>query len=74
MEQKKVSKYLFYAISEIMLVVIGIYIAIQFNNWNEGRKQKIEEEKLKNAPRGKLIAYLFEGKEPVIDGYVPPSK
>lgn len=40
MEQKKVSKYLLYAISEIMLVVIGIYIAIQFNNWNEGKKNQ----------------------------------
>ncbi|MFY0592352.1 DUF6090 family protein [Roseivirga sp.] len=40
MEQKKVSKYLLYAVSEIMLVVIGIYIAIQFNNWNEGRKSR----------------------------------
>lgn len=40
MEQKKVSKYLLYAVSEIMLVVIGIYIAIQFNNWNEGRKDR----------------------------------
>lgn len=40
MEQKKVSKYLLYAVSEIMLVVIGIYIAIQFNNWNEARKDE----------------------------------
>ncbi len=43
MEQKKVSKYLLYAISEIFLVVIGIYIAIQFNNLNEGRKDRIVE-------------------------------
>lgn len=40
MKENKISKYLLYAVSEIMLVVIGIYIAIQFNNWNEGRKDE----------------------------------
>ena len=30
----KVSKYLLYAIGEIMLVVIGILIALQVDNWN----------------------------------------
>ena len=33
-----VTKYLFYAIGEILLVVIGILIALQVNNWNEERK------------------------------------
>jgi len=33
-----VSKYLLYAIGEILLVVIGILIALQVNNWNEERK------------------------------------
>ena len=33
------SKYLLYAIGEIALVVIGILIALQINNWNEDRKQ-----------------------------------
>jgi len=32
------SKYLVYAVGEIALVVIGILIALQINNWNEGRK------------------------------------
>ena len=32
------SKYLIYAIGEIALVVIGIMIALQINNWNEERK------------------------------------
>ena len=31
------SKYLIYAIGEIFLVVIGILIALQINNWNENR-------------------------------------
>lgn len=34
----KTSKYLKYAIGEIILVVIGILIALQVNNWNENRK------------------------------------
>mgnify|MGYP001308878957 CR=1 FL=1 len=32
-------KYLVYAIGEIALVVIGILIALQINNWNESRKE-----------------------------------
>jgi Family of unknown function (DUF6090) len=34
----KTSKYIKYAIGEIVLVVIGILIALQINNWNEHRK------------------------------------
>jgi len=39
-------KYLRYAIGEIVLVVIGILIALAINNWNEGRKERIEEQKV----------------------------
>jgi len=35
--ENKFSKYLLYAIGEILLVVVGIYIALQINNWNENR-------------------------------------
>ena len=35
--------YLLYAIGEIALVVIGILIALQINNWNESRKQQKQE-------------------------------
>tara|TARA_R110001632_G_scaffold43376_1_gene109883 strand:+ start:42766 stop:43479 length:714 start_codon:yes stop_codon:yes gene_type:complete len=38
MEQNKTSRYFKYAIGEIILVVIGILIALQINNWNENRK------------------------------------
>ena len=36
--ENKFSKYLIYAIGEIILVVIGILIALQINNWNEHTK------------------------------------
>ena len=42
LSENKFSKYLFYAIGEIVLVVIGILIALQINNWNENRKQQIK--------------------------------
>jgi len=41
--ENKTGKYLKYAISEIILVVIGILIALQINNWNEGRKNAANE-------------------------------
>lgn len=42
LSENKFSKYLLYAIGEIILVVIGILIALSINNWNENRKQKAE--------------------------------
>mgnify|MGYP000359686438 FL=1 len=36
--ENKTGKYFKYAIGEIILVVIGILIALQVNNWNETRK------------------------------------
>ncbi|MDB9961778.1 DUF6090 family protein, partial [Oceanihabitans sp.] len=35
--ENKTGKYFKYAIGEIVLVVIGILIALQINNWNENR-------------------------------------
>lgn len=41
--ENKVSKYILYAIGEIVLVVVGILIALQINNWNTKRIEKREE-------------------------------
>ena len=43
MSENKTGKYLKYAFGEIILVVIGILIALQINNWNEARKNNRKE-------------------------------
>ena len=40
--ERKTGKYFRYAIGEILLVMVGILLALQVNNWNEERKQEIE--------------------------------
>jgi len=45
-KENRASKYLLYAIGEIVLVVIGILIALQINTWNEGRKARAKEVKV----------------------------
>lgn len=46
LESGKIKSYSFYAIGEITLVVIGILIALQINNWNEQRKRSLTELKI----------------------------
>ena len=61
--ENKSGKYIKYAIGEILLVVIGIIIALQLNNWNENRKiQKNEITILEqlNADLKKNQEELFE--------------
>jgi hypothetical protein len=43
LNENKFSQYLIYAIGEIFLVVIGILIALQINNWNENKKNTKKE-------------------------------
>ena len=44
LSQNRFTHYLFYALGEILLVVIGILIALQVNNWNENRRIKQQAE------------------------------
>jgi hypothetical protein len=41
--ENKLSKYLIYAIGEIILVVIGILIALQINTWNKNKQLRLAE-------------------------------
>ena len=43
MNENKASTYLLYALGEVFLVVIGILIAVQIDNWNEARKESNQE-------------------------------
>ena len=51
----KLAKYLRYAIGEILLVVIGILIALQVNNWNERQKDLVFEREILGQIRENLI-------------------
>lgn len=44
--ENKTGRYLKYAIGEIVLVMIGILLALQVNNWNQNRSLKKEELKI----------------------------
>ena len=47
--KNQTGKYFKYAIGEIILVVLGILIALQINNWNEQRKNNKAETELLSA-------------------------
>jgi len=54
--ENKTSKYLKYAIGEIVLVVIGILIALQINNLNEERKENLKSKIYRDKIINDLIA------------------
>ncbi len=58
LNEGKTSRYFKYAIGEVVLVVIGILIAVQINNWNEGRsRSNLEIVLLKQLKKELLIIY-----------------
>ena len=75
----KFNKYLIYGIGEIILVVIGILIALQINNWNENKKKEIEvinyltnlkdalNEDIGSLEIGKLADLIIMDKDPLDD-------
>jgi hypothetical protein len=62
LKEGKSSKYLRYAISEILLVMIGILLALQVNYWNENLKQKHIEIKIAKQflSDAKAASFYFE--------------
>ncbi len=57
--ENKTSKYFKYAIGEIILVVVGILIALQINNWNEAKNNRAFEVKmLSEIEKGLMVDHL----------------
>jgi hypothetical protein len=57
-KENRLSKYFLYALGEIFLVVIGILIALQLNNWNALQKSAKEELKILQEMRHNLASDL----------------
>ena len=54
--ENRLRRYIIYALGEIFLVVIGILIALQINNWNEENKNRRIEKSYLSALKKELIA------------------
>lgn len=73
--ENRAAKYLRYAIGEILLVVLGILIALQINNWNENQKAHRYEIKMLSEIRNamisdiKLFDYLANDRLAEIDSF-----
>ncbi|WGK65855.1 DUF6090 family protein [Croceiramulus getboli] len=78
--ENRTKKYLLYAIGEIILVVIGILIALQINNWNENRKLAENQRKLysnlKIDFKSRLIELneIYAGKQESIEAIIELNK
>lgn len=73
--ENRFSKYLLYAVGEIILVVIGILIALQINNWNNDRQTRKKEmaylEEIQNnlkqdSKQLQIVLDFNEGKSKVV--------
>jgi hypothetical protein len=81
-DDNKPMKYARYAVGEIVLVVIGILIALQINNWNETKahtlieynylKEMLEDFE-KNHQKSQEIISLIENLLPVLKGLLEQS-
>ena len=54
-DEGSLKRYILYAIGEIILLVIGILIAMQLNNWNQNRIRNVEFEMLLDNVEEDLI-------------------
>ncbi len=72
LEEKKLTKFLLYALGEILLIAVGILIALKISNWNDGKKtlkhkkqvyQRILADLSNNQNSMDLILNYFEERE-----------
>src|SRR6056297_3325216 len=64
--ENKLSKYFLYAIGEIILVVFGILIALQINNWNERQKDFAKEQLILKQLRSEYTSNLNQLDEKIL--------
>lgn len=55
MQKNKLRSYIFYSLGEITLVMIGILLALQVNNWNENHQEDKERIQLLKALKSDFI-------------------
>ena len=58
--QERVQYYLLYAVGEIILVVLGILLALQINNWNTERVEQNQMQEFASAMIQDLRADIYE--------------
>jgi hypothetical protein len=56
LKEGKIKRYLLYAIGEVLLVMIGILLALQVNDWNDQRLRRLEEKNYYQNVREQIIA------------------
>lgn len=65
LSEGKTGKYLKYALGEIFLVMIGILLALQVNDWNERRKGRIQEHRILLQLKSEYEANLAQLEEKI---------
>ncbi|MDX1641992.1 MAG: DUF6090 family protein [Balneolaceae bacterium] len=71
--EEKTKKYIWYALGEIILIVIGILIALQLENWNQELKSNTQEKRILNDLRIEFknnlegLNLVIKEKEGIID-------
>ena len=73
MDKGRLKKSINYAIGEIILVVIGILLAVQLNNWNQERIRNAEIEALLDKVEEDLIHNIKAINEIIEDYYINDS-
>jgi len=64
--ERNIRSYLLYAFGEIILVMVGILLALQVNNWNENRLLKNQEKEILSDFKYSLTSDLNEEIDPLM--------
>ncbi len=65
-EQENMRKYVWYALGEILLVMIGILLALQVNNWNEQNAERAYEIKMLTEVQQSLKSDLADKRNIIV--------